>query len=40
MFTFFFLLQSDFLKTQVLILVYKDFWYQELTNQMQPYYAT
>ena len=21
------------------ILVYKDFWHQELTNQMQPYYG-
>ena len=34
-----FVLQSDFLKNQVLILVYKDFWYQKLTNQMQPYYG-
>ena len=32
-----FLLQSDFLKHQVPILVYKDFCYQELTNQTQPY---
>ena len=35
-----FLLQSDFLKNQVPVPIYKDFWYQELTNQMQPYYAT
>ena len=34
------LFQSDFLKNQAPILVHKDFWYQELTNQMQPYYAT
>ena len=33
------LFQSDFLKNQAPILVHKDFWYQELTNQMQPYYA-
>ena len=32
-----FLLQSDFLENQVPILVYKDFWYQELSNQMQTY---
>ena len=30
-------LQCDFLKNQVPILVYKDFWRQELTNQIQPY---
>ena len=35
-----FLLQSDFLNSQVPVLVYKDFWYWELTNQMQTYYAT
>ena len=34
-----FLLHSDFLKNQVPILVYKDFWYQEWTNQMQSFYA-
>ena len=27
------LLQRDFVKNQVPILVYKDFWYQELINQ-------
>ena len=36
----FFLLQSDFLKNQLPILTYKDFWDQELTNQKQLYYAT
>ena len=35
-----FLLQNDFLKIQVPILVYKDFWYQELTDQIQPYCET
>ena len=34
-----FLLQSDFYKNLVPILVYKNFWCQELTNQMQPYYV-
>ena len=37
---FFFLIQSDFFKIQVPVLVYKEFWYQELTNQIQPYYAS
>ena len=32
--------QSDFLKNQALILLYKGFWYQELTNQTEPYYVT
>ena len=27
------------LKLQEPIIVYKDFWYQELANQMQPYYS-
>ena len=35
-----FLLQNDFFKSQVPILVYKDFWYQELTNWTQPYHVT
>ena len=34
-----FLLPSDFLKNQVPILVFKDFWYQEITNQTQLYYV-
>lgn len=28
------------LKNQVPVLVCKDFWDQELTNQTQPHYAT
>ena len=35
-----FLPQSDFFKIKVPVLVYKAFWYQEVTNQMQPYYVT
>ena len=45
-----FLLQNDFLKNWVAILVYKDFWYQELTrdttllcdmtSKMKFYYMT
>ena len=35
-----FLLQSDFLENQVPMLIYKDFWYQELTDKMQLYYRT
>ena len=34
-----FLLQGNFFKNQVPILVYKDSWYQELTDQIQPYYV-
>ena len=32
--------QSDFKKSQVVVLVHKDCWYQELINQTQPYHTT
>lgn len=35
-----FTLQSDILKNQMPVLLHKDFWYQELTNQTQPCYET